>query len=131
MPYLQLDVPRRYPEDAKRALARRLGDVYSRVMQTTPDRVVVAVRELPGGVWRCGDGEPAEAAVLSCEIRAGRSEVQRQALASELVEACAPVLGLPSDGVSVQFTQHPGNEMFYGGRPLPDWTTAEAHPTTR
>jgi hypothetical protein len=37
MPYLQLDVPYRYPAEVKRALARRLGDHYARIMQTTPE----------------------------------------------------------------------------------------------
>src|SRR5262249_21829228 len=55
MPYLQLDVPNRYPFEVKRDLARRLGDEYARIMQTTPDLVTVAFRELgEGGVWRCG-----------------------------------------------------------------------------
>jgi phenylpyruvate tautomerase PptA (4-oxalocrotonate tautomerase family) len=44
MPYLQLDVPNRYPVEVKRDLARRLGDAYSRIMQTTPDLVTVAFR---------------------------------------------------------------------------------------
>lgn len=46
MPYLQLDVSRRYPIEAKRSLALRLGNIYADVMQTTPDKVTVAFREL-------------------------------------------------------------------------------------
>ena len=66
MPYLQLDVPNRYPVEVKRALARRFGDQYARIMQTTPELVAVAFRELgEGGVWCCGTGEPEPAALLS------------------------------------------------------------------
>ena len=49
MPYLQLDVPDRYPIDVKRNLARRLGEIYSRLLQTSPDMVTVAFREMDEG----------------------------------------------------------------------------------
>ena len=49
MPYLQLDVPNHYPVEVKRGLARRLGDQYARIMQTTPELVTVAFRELGEG----------------------------------------------------------------------------------
>jgi phenylpyruvate tautomerase PptA (4-oxalocrotonate tautomerase family) len=66
MPYLQLDVPNHYPVEVKRDLARRLGDSYAQIMQTTPELVTVAFRELgEGGVWCCGGGEPEPAALLS------------------------------------------------------------------
>jgi hypothetical protein len=45
VPYLQLDVPNHYPVDVKRYLDRRLGDIYARSMQTTPDPITVAFRE--------------------------------------------------------------------------------------
>ena len=47
MPYLQLDVSNHYPVDVKRGVARRLGDEYAHIMQTTPDRP---------GVSRLGEG---------------------------------------------------------------------------
>src|SRR5258706_8293982 len=82
MPFLQLDVPNHYPVEVKRGLARRLGEKYARIMQTTPDMVTVAFRELgEGGVWRCNAGEPEPAAVLSCDIRRGRVAEQPGRLA--------------------------------------------------
>ena len=69
MPYLQLDVTNHYPLEVKRDLARRLGNIFARDMQTTPDMVTVAFRELgEGGVWRCGGGEPEPAAPNSHAI---------------------------------------------------------------
>ena len=63
VPYLQLDVPNHYPVEVKRGLARRLGENYARIMQTTPDMVTVAFRELgEGGVLqrrRAGTGSRA------------------------------------------------------------------------
>ena len=128
MPYLQLDVPNHYPVDVKRDLARRLGDQYARFMQTTPDRVTVAFRELgEGGVWRCGAGEPEPAAVLSCDIRRGRPPEQRAKLAQALIDACVEALRLRSDRLTVEFTQHTGDEIYRQGRGWSaEWMPTEA-----
>ena len=129
MPYLQLDVPEHYPVEVKRDLARRLGDLYARIMQTTPDMVRVSIRELgEGGVWHCGAGEPEPAACISCDIRRGRPPEQRLKLAQALVDACKETLGLrPS---IIEFTQHSGDESFgsgsWGWGWAPDWTPAES-----
>ena len=130
MPYLQIDVPQHYPVEVKRDLARRLGDHYARIMQTTPDMVRVAFRELgEGGVWHCGAGAPEPAAVLLCDIRRGRPPEQRLKLAEALVDACTETLGLRTD-IMAEFTQHPGDESFgsgFWGRGFaPDWTSAES-----
>jgi phenylpyruvate tautomerase PptA (4-oxalocrotonate tautomerase family) len=127
MPYLQLDVSNHYPVDVKRGLARRLGDEYARIMQTTPDLVTVAFRELEGGVWCCSTSEPEPAALLSCDVRRGRTPEQRAALAQALVEACVEALGLRSDRFVVEFTQHASDEMYRPGRGWgTEWTPAEA-----
>ncbi len=127
MPYLQLDVSNHYPADVKRALARRLGATYARIMQTTPRIVSVAIRELPeGSLWHCGDGEPEPGAVLICDIRRGRTPEQRAELAQALVDACVEALGLRGESLPVEFTQHAGDEMYRAGRGwAADWTPAE------
>ncbi len=128
MPYLQLDVAERYPSDVKRTLARRLGDLYAEIMVTTPRRVSVGFRELnEGSLWRCGDGEPEPAAVLMCDIRRGRPLEQRARLAQALVEACVETLGLRTDRLAVEFTQHSGDEMYRDGQFSADWTSDEVY----
>jgi phenylpyruvate tautomerase PptA (4-oxalocrotonate tautomerase family) len=128
MPYLQLDVPHHYPVTVKRALARRLGDSYARIMQTTAELVTVAFRELAeGGVWCCGSGEPQPAALISCDIRRGRLPEQRAELAQALIDACVEALGLRSDRLIVEFTQHTADEMYRAGRGwATEWTAGEA-----
>jgi phenylpyruvate tautomerase PptA (4-oxalocrotonate tautomerase family) len=107
MPYLQLDVPNRFPLDVKRGLARRLGDIYAHIMQTAPDLVTVAFRELgEGSVWCCGTGEPEPAALISCDVRRGRPPEQRAELAQALIDACVETLGLRGEPVGV----HPARE---------------------
>jgi len=128
MPYLQLDVPNHYPVDVKRSLARRLGEQYAFIMQTSSELVTVAVRELgEGGVWCCGAGEPEAAALLSCDIRRGRPPEQRAELAQALIDVCVEIFGLRSDRLVVEFTQHTGDEMYRQGRGwATEWTPAEA-----
>jgi phenylpyruvate tautomerase PptA (4-oxalocrotonate tautomerase family) len=128
MPYLQLDVPHHYAPDLKRRLARRMGELYARIMQTNPGRVRVAFRELAeGSLWHCGDeGEPKPGAVLLCDIRRGRTREQRAELAQALVDACVEALGLQGD-LLVEFTQRSGDELYRPGRGwAEDWTPDEA-----
>ena len=127
MPYLQLDIPNRYPLDLKRDLARRLGETFAHMMQSRPDLVTVAFRELSeGGVWSCGAGSPEPAALLSCDIRRGRPREQRPELAQALIDACVETLGLRADRLVVEFTQHAGDEMYRHGRGWSvEWTPTE------
>src|SRR5688572_10049023 len=127
MPYLQLDVPRAYPVEVKRRLARRMGEIYARVMQTEASRVRVGFRELAeGNLWHCTEGEPRPGVVLACDIRRGRTAAQRAALSEELIAACREVLDLPGD-VLVEFTQHSGDELYREGKGMArDWTPQDA-----
>ncbi|WP_338699917.1 tautomerase family protein [Bradyrhizobium sp. 26S5] len=130
MPYLQIDVPGRYPAEQKQRLARRFGEIYADIMQADIRRISVAVRELyDGGVWRCTPGEPYEAALLMCDIRKGRPPEQRERLARALVNACLEILELRTDQVNVEFTQHSGDEMYHPllGGLSQDWSANEAH----
>jgi phenylpyruvate tautomerase PptA (4-oxalocrotonate tautomerase family) len=71
MPFLQLDFPDRHPTEAKRRLARRIGEIYARVMETTDDRVRVAIRELHENAgedfYRPGRGFAAEWTLAEAE----------------------------------------------------------------
>jgi phenylpyruvate tautomerase PptA (4-oxalocrotonate tautomerase family) len=113
MPNLQLDVPGKYPITVKRDLAKRFGDLYAAIMETTPDLVDVTFRELgEGNLWRCSEDKLAPAATLICDIRRGRSPVQRERLAKALLDACVAALRLDPLLISVEFTQHSGDEIY-------------------
>jgi phenylpyruvate tautomerase PptA (4-oxalocrotonate tautomerase family) len=127
MPYLQLDVPYEYPADVRLRLARCLGDRFADIMQTTPDRIIVAVRQLAeGALVRCNSGTPEPAAVLKCDIRRGRPAEQRAELARALIDACVMILHLHPSQLSVEFTQHAGDEIFEAGTGwIGEWAAAE------
>ena len=111
---MQLDVPATYDVTTKRALARRLGEVYAAVMDASPDLITVAIHDLgEGGVWRCTDGEPESSALLMCDIRRGRPVETRAELCRGLLAACAEVAGLDPDRIKIEFTQHDGDEMWH------------------
>ena len=129
MPYLQIDVPNRYPLAQKQRLAKRLGEIYAETMRASFRRISVAVRELAdGGMWRCTEGEPYQAALLMCDIRRGRPAEQRARLAQALIDACVEILGLRMEQINVEFTQHAGDEMFHPllGGLSDDWAAGEA-----
>jgi phenylpyruvate tautomerase PptA (4-oxalocrotonate tautomerase family) len=114
MPSLQLDVPATYGVATKRALANRLGAVYADVMQTRPDIVTVAIRDLgEGSVWRCGDEDPRPGALLMCDIRRGRPVAMRAELSRQLIAVCVETLDLDPQAIKVEFTQHSGDEMYH------------------
>ena len=127
VPYLQLDLPRAYPAEPKRRLAERFGRIYADLMQTRPGIVKVAVRELGAdNLFRCTDGAPEPVAVISCDIRRGRSAEQRARLAGALTACAAEELDLTVDEIEVEFTQHAGDEMYRHGRLAAEWGPAEA-----
>jgi len=134
MPYLHIDLSTDHPTEVKRDLAKRLANIYADVMQTTPDIVHVAFRELgEGNVWSCKGEMPQPAAVLTLEIRRGRSPEQRERLARELLAACVQTLRIDPTLASVEMTQHSGNEIYLEdyvdgvlrGALGPDWTPDE------
>ncbi len=111
-------LPRTYPHSVKQDLARRLGDTYAEIMQTTPDLVAVSFRELgEGNVWRCRDSkaQPVPGAVLACEIRRGRPAEQRERLAEALFNMCVETLNLDPTILAMEFTQHAGDENYLQG----------------
>ncbi|MGE3268134.1 MAG: 4-oxalocrotonate tautomerase family protein [Chloroflexota bacterium] len=129
MPYLHFDLPGQYPPETKRALAARLGTLYAEIMQTTPRIVKVSFRELGAeNLFRCGapDGGVEPVVVGQCDIRRGRPVEQRATLAAAIVGACAEALGVDSEQIELEFTQHAGDEMYRRGAFAGDWSAAES-----
>lgn len=132
VPSLQLDLPLLMDVDMKKALAREIGSVYAEVMQVRAELITISIHALgPGGVWRCSDDEPTPAGLVMCDVRAGRSSETRGLLARRIVDVCVRLCGLDEHRLKVEFTQHPGDEMFHphlGGFNT-DWRPGEGHGT--
>lgn len=129
MPYIQLEVINHYPVETKKRLAKAIGQAYSEIMQADARRITVTIRELgEGSVWRCSEDEPWPAAIMMCDIRAGRTKETREALSKKLIEICNEMLALGVNQLNVEFTQHSGDEMYHQwmGRLSNDWSADEA-----
>ncbi|MCC6179130.1 MAG: tautomerase family protein [Chloroflexi bacterium] len=127
MPYLQVDLPVRVAADVKRRTAFRLGCLYAEVMQTRRTQVNVGFRELgPDNLFRCQDDGVESAVVVQCDIRRGRPAEQRLRLAEAIRDLCTETFGVHPEQVVVEFTQHPGDEMFRDNAWGREWSQAEA-----
>lgn len=114
MPSLQFDSPRDYDTTTKQRIAQEMGQTYSRIMGAAVELVTVAIHDLGrGGVWRCTQDEPEEAALIMCDVRSGRPTETRADLAEALIAICVAHGDLRPDQIKVEFTQHRGDEMYH------------------
>ena len=128
MPYLHLDLPVAVAPDERAEIAARLARVYADVMETNPERVTVAFRELgENGVVRLRpDGAVETVVMVNCDIRRGRAPEQRERLGDAVAAVLGEALGWPRERTLLEFTQHPGDEMWRSTGLGTDWTPKEA-----
>jgi phenylpyruvate tautomerase PptA (4-oxalocrotonate tautomerase family) len=127
MPYLHLNLAKRYPSQAKRDLATRLCRLYSDVMQTQSWRPNVGIAELgEDNLFHLGPDGLESITMVLVEIRRGRPLDQRLELGRGIVDICSEVLGVPERTVLVEFTVHSGDEILRDRNWAADWTAAEA-----
>ena len=128
MPYLHLDLPVRVAPPDRAEIATRLARVYADVMETNPERVTVAFRELgENGVVRLGsDGALESVVMVNCDIRRGRAAEQRARLGDAVAGVLEDALGWPRPRTLLEFTQHAGDEMWRATGLGTDWTPDEA-----
>jgi phenylpyruvate tautomerase PptA (4-oxalocrotonate tautomerase family) len=129
MPYLHLDLPLAVAPADRRRIAGRLAQLYAEVMQTDPERVTVAFRELGenGVVRTAADGTAEPVVMVQADIRRGRPAEQRARLAAGVAAVLEEELAWPPARTLVEFTQHAGDEFWRVSGLSRDWTSAEAH----
>jgi len=116
LPYLQLDLNGRFGAEDKKRLAAAMCETYSRMMSVDIRRITIAIRELgEGAVWRVAEvgREPVPVSMLMLDIRQGRPLEKRKAVADALCAHCIEILGIERDRLNVEFTQHPGEDMYH------------------
>jgi phenylpyruvate tautomerase PptA (4-oxalocrotonate tautomerase family) len=127
MPYLHLNLGKKYPSQTKRDLATRLCRLYSHVMQTQSWRPNVGIAELgEDNLFHLGPDGLESITMVLVEIRRGRPLDQRLELGRGIVDICSEVLGVPQRTVLVEFTVHSGDEILRDRNWAADWTAAEA-----
>jgi len=127
MPYMHLNLAKKYSSQTKRELATRLCRLYSEVMQTQSWRPNVGIAELgEDNLFHLGPDGLESITMVLVEIRRGRSLDQRLELGRGLVDICSEILQVPNRTVLVEFTVHRGDEILRDGNWAADWTPAEA-----
>ncbi len=128
MPYLHLDLPVAVPPSDRARIAQRLAGVYAEVMETNRERVTVAFRELGenGVVRTTADGELEPVVMVNCDIRRGRPAEQRERLGAAVAAVLEEELGWPPARTILEFTQHPGDEVWRASGLGTDWSPGES-----
>ena len=126
MPYLRLDVARRYPASTKRVLAERLCRAYAEIMETQSWRPNVGIAELgEDNLMRLGADGLETITMVVIEFRRGRGRDQSLALGREVVRACAELLEVPASTVMVEFSPHDADEILRDGEWTNEWVSSE------
>ena len=129
MPYLHLDLPIAVSAADRERVAGGLARLYAELMQTRPEEVTVAFRELGehGVLSMRADGQVWPVIVVQLDIRRGRPPEQRERLAAAIAALLEEVLEWPPSRTILEFTQHSGDEFWDEPRGLgADWTPDEA-----
>lgn len=63
--------------------------------------------------------------VIQCDIREGRTEEQKQALAREITRVVHETIGAPVEYIYVLIREQPGRHHVKGGVQLPDYDPGE------
>jgi len=128
VPYLHLDLPLAVAPSDRAEIAGRLARLYARVMETSPERVTVAFRELgENGVIRIGaDGALETVVIVNCDVRRGRPPEQRERLGDAVAALLEETLDWPRRRTILEFTEHAGDEVWRSTGLGTDWTPAEA-----
>jgi phenylpyruvate tautomerase PptA (4-oxalocrotonate tautomerase family) len=129
MPFLQIHMTRSMAPDAKRALGAALAAAYGDVMQTS-ERIVnvgfVPYAQGDLGRYDGPGGEPREMAIVTCDVRDGRTPAQHETLGRTIVALCSAALGLTRDRIAVYLTEHASQHIYRDGGRAPAWSPAEA-----
>jgi len=59
--------------------------------------------------------------VIQCDIREGRTEQQKQALAREITRVVHETIGAPVEYIYVLIREQPGRHHVKGGKALPEY----------
>jgi len=127
MPHLQVDINQSLTREQKLAVAARMKQLFSEVMDTGTDHIAVSIRE--HGTYNLDIGRARDhekgIALINADIREGRSMAQRRDLAVGFIDVFDELLGMPREQVYVTLTEHKGEDFHLAERYLRSWSEGE------
>lgn len=126
MPYLALDTTYSPTDEERRAGTATLTDRFVDEMATSSGHVAVTIRDHPPGgmaLGRAVENEPI--AVLSADVRRGRSFDRRRSFAVAVIDWLESAWSVPRPNCKVVFTDHPGDRLMGADRVGGEWSPEE------
>jgi phenylpyruvate tautomerase PptA (4-oxalocrotonate tautomerase family) len=127
MPHLQFEINKKVSDEEKKALAMRVMELFSLVMDTGTDHIGISIREYDTFnlfMGRVKDNK-AGVALVNADIRAGRTMNQRRKLALGFMDILNGLFFIPHENIYVTFTEHKGEDFNLHERFLSDWSEGE------
>lgn len=123
MPHLRFDLSVAVTDSERASFADWVAETYAEVMDTGTDHVGVSVVESDPQLGGAAPEDPV--ALVNADVRVGRTEEQRHALARRLTAELGDRFGVPERTVYVVVTEHEGADFVLGGDPLDEWDPTE------
>jgi len=118
MPVIRIEIPEGISRDIKRRI--REGAKQAVIDTLAPKETkydYVAVREVFAEI---GDGAP----LVTVDLRPGREPERKKALVDAISRLLNVELNVEARDVYVLFREHPAENHYCGGEPLPAWVPA-------
>jgi phenylpyruvate tautomerase PptA (4-oxalocrotonate tautomerase family) len=126
MPYMHVNLSRTYAPAVKHDLATRLCKLYAEVMETQSWRPNVGIAELgEDNLFHLAPDGLEPITVVLVEYRGGRTLERRLSLARGITDICVDVLNVPRKRVTIEFTEHSGEQIVRDGEWVGEWSPAE------
>jgi phenylpyruvate tautomerase PptA (4-oxalocrotonate tautomerase family) len=119
MPFYACNVPAgSLSDDQKHDLAQAITRIHTEVTGASPSLVHVRYDEVAPADLYSG-GEPASELIVSGDIRAGRSNADKERILREVGDACAAIARRSLDTIAVVLRDVPAKNIFERGEIAP------------
>lgn len=127
MPHLQFEFNRPLSDGDRERLTDWTTIEYAELMATDTDHVAVSIREdstYALSLGRATNGD--RVAILNADIRAGRSNGQRERFAMAVIDQLDDWFDVPAEHCYVVYTEHEGHDFVLEEGALASWTPSES-----
>jgi len=127
MPHLQLEINRTITDSEKIALAAKVRELFTEIMDTGIDHISISIREFSTYNLSIGRVKEPEKgiALVNADIREGRTLQQRRDLALAFMGLINESLNIPTAHIYITLTEHKGEDFHLFEKYLSNWQTGE------